>query len=185
MPPDHGRSAGRAVGFELYLVRHGIAEERRPGRPDAARALTTKGVASLLRVRAGLRALGVEFDLVITSPLRRARETAEVLVGGKRRDGGRARSKAARIVVSDALVPSGPADAAVAAIAAHARAGARIAVVGHEPALGALAAHLLGAAAPIPFKKGGVCRIDFAVPPPAGTASLRWFATPKLLRLHV
>jgi phosphohistidine phosphatase SixA len=55
--------------------------------------------------------------------------------------------------------------------------------VGHEPNLGELAARLIGARAAMPFKKGGICRIDFEVLPPKGVGQLRWFVTPKMLRL--
>jgi phosphohistidine phosphatase SixA len=58
----------------------------------------------------------------------------------------------------------------------------RIALVGHEPNLGELAASLIGARSALPFKKGGVCRIDFDVLPPKGLGQLIWFVTPKMLR---
>ena len=57
-----------------------------------------------------------------------------------------------------------------------------VALVGHEPNLGQLAARLLSARHPFEFKKGGICRIDFDVLPPKGTGRLRWFVTPKMLR---
>jgi phosphohistidine phosphatase len=59
---------------------------------------------------------------------------------------------------------------------------ARIALVGHEPNIGELAARLIGARAPLEFKKGAICRIDFEVLPPKGIGQLRWFVTPKMLR---
>jgi phosphohistidine phosphatase len=58
----------------------------------------------------------------------------------------------------------------------------RIAIVGHEPNIGELAARLIGARAPLEFKKGAICRIDFEVFPPKGVGSLRWFLPPRLLR---
>jgi phosphohistidine phosphatase SixA len=58
----------------------------------------------------------------------------------------------------------------------------RVALVGHEPNLGELAAQLIGARSPLEFKKGGICRIDFDVLPPKGAGTLRWFLTPKMLR---
>lgn len=65
--------------MDLYLMRHGIAEEWDPARPDAQRALTEEGVAKLERAVLGMRALGIQFDRVLTSPWRRAVETAERL----------------------------------------------------------------------------------------------------------
>jgi phosphohistidine phosphatase SixA len=56
-----------------------------------------------------------------------------------------------------------------------------MALVGHEPDLGLLAAWLLGARQPLPFKKGGVARIDVASWPPQRNGQLRWLASPKIL----
>ena len=58
----------------------------------------------------------------------------------------------------------------------------RIALVGHEPNIGELAARLTGARTPLEFKKGAICRIDFEVFPPKGTGHLRWFVPPRMLR---
>ena len=70
----------------------------------------------------------------------------------------------------------------IAAISAkHAKKG-RVALVGHEPNIGELAARLIGAKAPIEFKKGAICRIDLETLPPRGVGVLRWFLTPKMLR---
>jgi phosphohistidine phosphatase SixA len=63
----------------------------------------------------------------------------------------------------------------------HARR-ARIALVGHEPGIGEIAAKLVGSRHPMAFKKGAICRIDLDVLPPAGPGELRWFATPRMLR---
>jgi phosphohistidine phosphatase len=82
---------------------------------------------------------------------------------------------------SDSLAPAGSPASVVQEVVKHARKG-RIALVGHEPNLGELAARLIGAKTPIEFKKGGICRIDFEVLPPKGTGQLRWFVTPKMLR---
>jgi phosphohistidine phosphatase SixA len=67
------------------------------------------------------------------------------------------------------------------ALAAHSKARA-IALVGHEPGMGELAAWLLGARVPVPFKKGGICRIDVSEWPPARQGQLIWMATPRMLR---
>jgi hypothetical protein len=48
--------------------------------------------------------------------------------------------------------------------------------------MGELAAFLIGAKVPLPFKKGAICRIDFAVFPPKGKGALCWFVTPRMLR---
>src|SRR4051812_28028626 len=64
--------------MEIYILRHGIAEEATRGMQDADRALTDEGVAKLEIVLRRARAAGVEPSIVLTSPYRRARETAEV-----------------------------------------------------------------------------------------------------------
>jgi phosphohistidine phosphatase len=160
--------------LELYLVRHGIAEDRGEDWPDdSKRPLTSGGIAKLRKEARGLVALDVTFDQIITSPLVRTRQTADVLaevLKGK-----------PPIAASDALAPAGTPAAVIQEIGRHARK-SRIALVGHEPNLGELAAQLTGAKAPLEFKKGGICRIDFEVLPPKGVGALRWFVTPKMLR---
>jgi phosphohistidine phosphatase len=157
--------------IELYLVRHAIADERGAAFPDdTRRPLTAKGRDRFREVVDGLRAADVVVDLILTSPLVRARQTAELLAEGL--------EPAPPIRDTDALAPGGT-PASLAAVLARSRQ-TRIACVGHEPGLGELAAHLAGAARPLPFKKGGVCRLD--LDGPEGPARLVWFAPPKLLR---
>src|SRR5262245_5740679 len=160
--------------LELYLVRHGVAAERGKEWPDdSKRPLTPDGVARLRRSARGLNAVSVTFDQIVTSPLVRARQTADVLaeeLKGK-----------PPIATADALAPAGSSAAVIQEIAKYVRE-ARVALVGHEPNLGELAAQLIGARTPLEFKKGGICRIDFDVLPPKGSGTLRWFLTPKMLK---
>ena len=163
--------------LELYLIRHGIAAERGPEYPDdSKRPLTNKGMSALRREAKALNGLGITFDLIITSPLTRTRQTAEIL----------AEHLEAKPTVSqsDALAPAGTPAAVMQEIARHARK-ARIALVGHEPNIGELAARLIGARSPIEFKKGAICRIDFDVLPPKALGQLRWFMPPRMLRKAV
>ena len=160
--------------LELYLIRHGIAAERGPEFPDdSKRPLTNRGVAALRREAKGLRAVGIAFDVIITSPLVRTRQTADIVaevLGGK-----------VPVLPSDALAPAGTPAAVMQEIQKHHRK-AKIALVGHEPNIGELAARLIGARSPMPFKKGAVARIDFEVLPPKGIGELRWFLPPRVLR---
>jgi phosphohistidine phosphatase len=160
--------------LELYLVRHGIAAERGPEYPDdSKRPLTGKGISALRKEAKALDALGVSFDLIISSPLTRTRQTADVLaeyLGGK-----------AAVVLSDALAPAGTPAAVMQEIGRHPRK-TRVALVGHEPNIGELAGRLIGARSPIQFKKGAICRIDFDVLPPKALGQLIWFLPPRLLR---
>ena len=78
------------------------------------------------------------------------------------------------MTTADALAPAGTPGAVMQELAKHAKRG-RVALVGHEPNLGELAARLIGARTPLEFKKGGICRIDFETLPPKGVGTLRWF----------
>jgi phosphohistidine phosphatase len=165
-----------AVTIELYLVRHAIAAERGPKYPDdRLRPLTAVGARRFATSVHGLATLGVTIDLVLTSPLARARETALLLASNLR-------SKKPPIEELDALAPAGRHAAIVEAIARHAKRHRRLALVGHEPDLGELAARLIGARGSIEFKKGGVCLIDVDGATPGGPGTLRWSLPPRALR---
>lgn len=158
----------------LYLIRHAIAEDRSDEWPDdGKRPLTTKGIAKMREVVAGLAALEPQIEDVLSSPLVRAKQTADVLLEGLK--------PAPRLSIVPALAPGGAPAQIAEALSGHAGAES-LAIVGHEPGLGELAAWLVGAKTPFAFKKGGICRIDVAKLPPGGTGQLVWFATPKMLR---
>jgi phosphohistidine phosphatase len=160
--------------LELYLIRHGLAAERGDEYPDdSKRPLTTDGLLSLRKAAKALDALGVGFDHIITSPLVRTKQTAEVFAE-------HLKSKPS-VSTSDALAPAGSPASVIQELGKHMRKG-RVALVGHEPNLGELAARLIGARSPLEFKKGAICRLDFEVFPPKGLGQLRWFVTPKMLR---
>ena len=164
-----------AATIEIYLVRHGLAAERGPKYPDdRLRPLTPAGVKNFAESVPGLAELGVAVDFVLTSPLVRARETATLLAAGLK-------PKPA-IVEVEALAPGGRHQAVIEAIKTHAKRYRRLALVGHEPDLGELAARLLGARGMIQFKKGGVCAIDVDGATPGGPGTLRWLLTPRALR---
>jgi phosphohistidine phosphatase len=160
--------------LELYLIRHGVAAERGDDYPDdSKRPLTNAGISRLRKEAKALEALGVGFDHIITSPLVRTKQTADVFAETMK-------SKPS-VSQSDALAPAGTSAAVIQELTKHMRKG-RIAVVGHEPNIGELAARLIGARTPMEFKKGAICRIDFEVFPPKGAGQLRWFVTPRMLR---
>jgi len=160
--------------MELYLIRHGVAAERGKEWPDdSKRPLTADGVARLRKAARGLNALGVGFDQIVTSPLVRTRQTADVFAEEL--------EDHPPVATSDALAPAGSAASVIQEITRRVRK-ARVALVGHEPNLGELAAQLIGSRTPLEFKKGGICRIDFDMLPPKGSGMLRWFLVPKMLR---
>jgi phosphohistidine phosphatase len=160
--------------YELYLVRHGLAEQRGDAWPDdARRPLTEEGIARMRKAARGLARLDVAIDIVLTSPLVRAKQTAEILAG--------AIDPKPPLVAVESLSPDGSYAAVVADLEKHARK-TRVALVGHEPSIGELAARLIGSRHAIEFKKGAVCRIDVDALPPSGPGDLRWLMTTKILR---
>jgi phosphohistidine phosphatase len=160
--------------YELYLIRHGVAEVRGEAWPDdTKRPLSDEGMSRLRKSARGLAELGVSFDVVLTSPLVRTRQTAEIVAA--------AYDPRPPIVAVDSLAPGGAFAAVIADLEKHARRSC-IALVGHEPGIGEVAAKLVAARHPFVFKKGAVCRIDLESLPPGGPGSLRWFLTPKILR---
>jgi phosphohistidine phosphatase len=159
---------------ELYLIRHGVAERRGEAWPDdSKRPLTQDGMSKLRKSARALKRIGVVLDMIVTSPLVRTRQTAEIVAG--------ALDPHPHIVTAESLAPGGTVAAVLSDLEKHAKR-ERIAIVGHEPGIGELAARLIGSRHPIPFKKGAVCRIDLEGLPPAGPGDLRWFLTPRILR---
>ena len=160
--------------LELYLVRHAIAADRGADYPDdSKRPLTAAGISRFRKEAKALGVLDVEIELIISSPLTRAKQTAEIVA--------QALPTKPTLTLSDSLAPAGTPASVFQELAKHMRKG-KIALVGHEPNIGELAARLIGSRTPIEFKKGAICRIDFEVFPPKGSGQLRWLVTPRMLR---
>jgi len=133
----------------LYLLRHGTAEPRRPDLDDAMRALTDKGRDQCRRMAALLRRLELP-EAVATSPLLRARQTANEVMRGLRLE-----SAPKQL---NALIPGTP---ALEAIQALTSAGERcVLAVGHEPLLSQVCAMLVGPGLRLDLKKGGLLEIE-------------------------
>jgi phosphohistidine phosphatase len=163
-----------AAHHELYFIRHGVAENRGDEWPDdAKRPLSADGMSRMRKSARGLVNIGVVFDVVLTSPLVRTRQTAEIIAG--------VYELRPPIITTEALAPGAGFPAVAAELEKHARR-SRIALVGHETAIGEVAARIAGSRQPFPFKKGAVCRVDVNELPPDGPGTLRWFLTPKILR---
>jgi len=163
-----------ATPCELYLIRHAIAAERGEDWPDDdKRPLTERGIARFKESVAGLKELDVVVDEIFSSPLVRAKQTADLLAAGL--------SGKPVVKILDALSPGHTPTSVLAQLARAARR-RRIILVGHEPDLGELAAHLIGAGRALPFKKGGACRIDVESLTSRRAGALTWFVQPKMLR---
>jgi phosphohistidine phosphatase len=162
--------------MELLIVRHAIAFERdrQRWRDDGARPLSPSGISQSRKAAAGLKEFSKAPDRLLTSPLVRARQTAQILtdVAGW-----------PQAEETPELSPGGAA-LAVLTLLRQDR-GKVVAVVGHEPGLGALlTACLLGedGALTIEMKKNAVACVSFDGSPSAGGAVLKWLATPRMLR---
>lgn len=159
----------------LYLVRHGIAADPSADTDDTDRPLTAEGTRKMIRAAIGLKQLGIEPDVILSSPLRRAQETAALLAEGL--------ASHVAVEIYQPLAP-GTAPADLVRGLRPFRAAHHLMLVGHQPDLGELASHLLTgsvALAPLPFKKGAVAAIDVPALPPRGSGLLRWFLTSKQL----
>lgn len=163
-------STNQRATCELLLLRHGIAED---GEPDATRPLSPEGHRRTAAVLERLLQLGLGADQLCSSPLLRARQTAELALAAGLAPGG--------LALAEALAPGGAALAWLQGLAAgEGLAGQRLALVGHEPDLGDLAAALIGApAGSLQLKKAGVALLRWQ--PGAGPGRLLLLATPKLL----
>lgn len=160
--------------MQVYLLRHGIAEELQAGKSDSDRALTAAGRSKLretLRVAADAQ---LKPSLILTSPLLRAVETAEIARSVLRYSGDLLRTKA--------LVPDAQPEGVWDEIRIH-HDQPEILLVGHEPLFSQLAAFLLGAPnIQVDFKKGAILRVDFESIGIRPRGILRWFLTAKLAR---
>ena len=158
--------------MEIYVLRHGIAEEATRGMKDADRALTPEGAEKLETVLRRARTVGVEPSIILTSPLRRARETAEIAAKTLRGK--------STLVESRALEPDSSPEAVWDDIRVH-KAEPAVMIVGHEPLFSAVYSYLLGEpSVAIDVKKGSIGRIDVDRFTGQPHGLLKWLMPPKL-----
>jgi phosphohistidine phosphatase len=158
--------------MQVYLLRHGIAEEAGPGQSDANRALTNEGRRKLRQVLQAAADAEVQPTLVLSSPLKRALQAAEIAVQILKYKN--------EIVQSRALTPNSSVEEAWDEIRVH-RDEDSVLLVGHNPLFSELAGFLIGSkTAQIEMKKGAILRVDMESFTPHPKGSLRWYLTPKL-----
>jgi phosphohistidine phosphatase len=158
---------------KVLLVRHAPAlAPGTPGLLDAERPLTPSGRAKFGVAARGLARIVGRIDVLMTSPLTRAQDTAEIVARAFRHG---------EPVIEPALAGD-RVDAIVAALAGRRRE-ATVALVGHEPMLGTLLGRMVGSpdAEPFAFKKGGAALVDL-VDGHGGIGRLVWFLPPRVLR---
>ncbi len=162
--------------MELYIVRHGIAIDREEPKapPDPQRFLTEEGIEKTRQVAKGVAALGIEPDLMISSPYIRAMQTAEIFAD-------QFEYPRQKIRPSDLLKP-GTEPALFYKELSKDKDSATVFCFGHAPQLDDLIAAALGLKHPVTsLKKAGIAMLDLKrISPPSG--ELAWLATPKLLR---
>lgn len=158
--------------MQLYLLRHGIAEDPQPGQPDEDRALTKEGKEKLRHVLKVAREAGLSPDVIVSSPFRRARETAEIArhVLDRKDD----------LVFADALTPDIAAEEAWQELRAY-HASEQVLAVSHNPLVSHLVGYLCGShALRVDVKKGALVRVDFTQVTPIPRGVLVSLLTPRL-----
>ncbi|MGD0500747.1 MAG: phosphohistidine phosphatase SixA [Bryobacteraceae bacterium] len=156
--------------MEIYLLRHAIAENAGPGQADSQRALTGEGREKLGRVLKRARAAGVKPGLILSSPYRRALETAAIAAQALEYRG--------EVERASALEPGASPHDAWEEIRARKSEGALL-LSSHEPLMSALAAFLLASPAlAIDMKKAALVRVDCDRFGPRPQGLLKWMITP-------
>ena len=138
--------------MEIYILRHGIAEDGQAGQPDSERALTSDGRKKLRSVLRTAASAGVAPSLILTSPFKRALQTAQMAAEILDYKGELLRTKA--------LEPSAAPKGVWEEIRVH-KDEAQILLAGHEPLFSRLTAYLLGSPdLQVDFKKGAIACIE-------------------------
>jgi phosphohistidine phosphatase len=156
----------------LYVLRHGIAEDAKPGEPDANRALTSEGRKKLSAVLDRAKKAEVSPSVILTSPYLRAKQTARMAAQAFAREDS--------VVETSALVPSGSPELVWDELSEY-RSEEQLMVVGHEPLLGELASYLLDAPSlRIDMRKAALVAISLEKMRGGPRGVLQWMITPKL-----
>jgi phosphohistidine phosphatase len=163
--------------MNLYILRHGEAAEfgdpRYPN--DADRPLTARGALRTKALAHALRQWEITVDMILSSPLVRARATAEIVERGLRLHD--------RLEFTDDLAPSGDFGGLVSSLNEIRPAPKSLLLVGHEPHLSGLISLLCtgGQSLQLTLKKGGLCRLEVERLRAGRCASLEWLLAPRLV----
>jgi phosphohistidine phosphatase len=163
--------------MELYILRHGLAVPRgTPGyEKDRQRPLTAEGRRKVRRIAKATRKMKLSFDLILSSPYVRARQTAEIVA--------RVLKAGKRLKFSEHLAADGDAEELVDQLKNLYHSPRRAVLVGHEPYLSKLVSMLItgGADLSLNLKKGGLCKLMVRRLAYARCATLEWLLTPRQL----
>jgi phosphohistidine phosphatase len=174
--PTHVRAPSTTASstrIDLFILRHGEAGNRMTVvEEDSERPLTSEGRIEMQKIAKSLRAVGLQADRIYTSPLKRARETAEI---------------AARILKIPTLEdwvelkPDGS-KAALYRKLARLEQDSRLILVGHEPYLSSMIGEIIGTSdGRLSLKKGGLGKVRITSFTPRVSGELRWLLTPKII----
>jgi phosphohistidine phosphatase len=160
--------------MEIYILRHGIAVERgsRGYKNDSDRPLTKEGQEKMRQIAVAMLAMDLKFDLILSSPYIRARQSAEIIAEEIGRD----------VTLTDFLKPNANALELIAEI--NDEKPQRVLLVGHEPDLSHLVSVLISGSgnAQIELKKGSLCKLTSDKLTFGQCATLNWLLAPKQLR---
>ena len=158
--------------MRLYFLRHGLAGEQNEWKgDDFARPLTEEGIAKMKKSAATLAKLDLDLDLILTSPLVRAYQTAEIIA--KQLD------RLDKLVKDERLGVNFGAKFLIEILADHPKANGLM-LVGHEPGMSDAASYLIGGGQ-IVMKKGGLACVE--LPDKSVKGELVWLLPPKVLAL--
>jgi phosphohistidine phosphatase len=162
--------------MKLYILRHGdAAEHGDPRYKENDRPLTPKGIQRTKQLAHVLREMEISFDAILSSPLTRARETAEIVARGlKLQD---------NLRFTEHLAPSGSMEELVHQVNTIRPAPKSVVLVGHEPYLSGFISLLCtgGPGLPMVFKKGALCRMNVEVLSCGKCAVLDWLLQPRVI----
>ncbi len=159
----------------VYILRHAIAVERETASyPNDDRPLTEEGKEKMSKAARGIAKLVDDIDVILTSPLVRAHDTAKIVA--------RALDAEQKLELCKELAPGSSLKNLLSSLSKY-KGLKSIMVVGHQPDLGYLASALLGSNESIvEFKKGAFCAIEVSTLSPKGKGTLLWHLQPKQLR---
>lgn len=163
--------------MQLYLIRHGIAQEKQPDIKDEERNLTKEGRQKTEKVAQRIKKLGLQFDVIVTSPLARAYQTAEILIAARLSE---------QCEESTHLAPNGNISNWLNywLEPKNYPQNSQIALVGHEPDLSSWAEILLWGEVKhsLVLKKAGMIGIKLPeIGSPLGRSQMFWLTPPKYL----
>jgi phosphohistidine phosphatase len=163
--------------MELFILRHGEAGQRSSQASDHIRPLTTAGKGELLEIAKALKIIGLKFDVVATSPLKRAYDTA-MIVSDIFKIGN-------RVQTWNELAPEGQRTEVYRKIS-QLREEYAVLIVGHQPLLGEIVNDMIhnGKSSPcnLLLKKGGLVRIRLLRKSNIPRGELRWLLSPRILK---